>query len=269
MYSVSDGKVELECPTPYCKESWDMDSGVLCWALTAIEWQKFRSSREKLLELRSGIHCPAASEQDDAEGCMRELGLRRCPKCAAWIEKSSCLGFECHNMTCRCGCKFCYACGALASAGKFGTRASCQCNSGVTGVLHGFIDAEAVLSNYAKYRNVLFSFSVGPFRFTLAERDSWGRLTGILLMLCLYTDATYQKMPFLVGCYVISAIMHTTMWLHDSCNPGNDAIALLTWIVVSGCLTKALSYQTVIFLPDCWVLVSIAVWLRVCQRSLR
>lgn len=34
--------------------------------------------------------------------------LRQCPKCRNLVEKSA----DCHQITCRCGCEFCYACGA-------------------------------------------------------------------------------------------------------------------------------------------------------------
>jgi hypothetical protein len=76
---------------------------------------------------------------------LRDLGFRSCPKCHAWIEKGPAMeafgipvAEGCDKMTCRCGCQFCYNCGAL--------NADCSC----TGPEHGFFSHQEVMSDYPR-----------------------------------------------------------------------------------------------------------------------
>eukprot|EP00929_Paragymnodinium_shiwhaense_P075290 TRINITY_DN38483_c0_g1_i1.p1 TRINITY_DN38483_c0_g1~~TRINITY_DN38483_c0_g1_i1.p1 ORF type:complete len:572 (+),score=73.12 TRINITY_DN38483_c0_g1_i1:154-1869(+) len=72
----------------------------------------------------------------------------KCPACGCLIEKADSSAIPgihgCDNMTCRCGCKFCYRCGAVFSkpGTEFNPRA-CNCTPG-----HGFFDGEDVRNNY-------------------------------------------------------------------------------------------------------------------------
>ncbi|KAG7354559.1 IBR/half ring-finger domain containing protein [Nitzschia inconspicua] len=44
---------------------------------------------------------------------LQEQGFRECPDCGMWIIKDK----GCENIMCRCGCRFCYCCGAKGICG--------------------------------------------------------------------------------------------------------------------------------------------------------
>ena len=71
--------------------------------------------------------------------------IRRCPECSSLIEKvDPRLGIHgCDNMTCRCGCKFCYKCGAVFSIPGSSFTKACNCSGD-----HGFFDGDDVRNNY-------------------------------------------------------------------------------------------------------------------------
>lgn len=139
--SVENGAADLKCPVLSCKAAWGK---VLDRCLSPVELERYHRHREKLLEFRAtrDASLQAGPDEPDAEKKeMLDLGLRRCPGCATWVEKNSMAFYGCDNVTCRCGCRFCFACGLAASAdGKL----ACKCTS----TRHGFIDVSDVLDGY-------------------------------------------------------------------------------------------------------------------------
>ncbi|CAE8587703.1 unnamed protein product, partial [Polarella glacialis] len=87
----------------------------------------------------SGAAAPASPRTAEA---VRSLGIRCCPKCGAGIEKQG-AGFThgCDKMTCRCGCRFCFACGLVARA----DGPACAC----VAPHHGYLSHESVMGNYS------------------------------------------------------------------------------------------------------------------------
>jgi hypothetical protein len=86
-----------------------------------------------------------SSMSDEEQRALHRQGFRKCPGCGAWIEKGPAmeafgvpLAEGCDKMTCRCGCQFCYRCGAL--------NANCSC----TGADHGFFSHQEVLDEYPR-----------------------------------------------------------------------------------------------------------------------
>ena len=59
---------------------------------------------------------------------VRGKHFKQCPKCKYWVERS----MGCDTMSCRCGCTFCYACGADKGAGNH----VCKRRPGVGGIMH-------------------------------------------------------------------------------------------------------------------------------------
>jgi len=116
--AVEDGRFPVPCPG--CLHPLD---AFLIQARCPEIYQRF-----------ARVSVSLAEQRGHAED-LAPLGSRRCPRCGVWIEKGptfSVFGLEivgCDKMTCRCGFKFCFRCGA--------ENARCAC----TGAEHNFYAA--------------------------------------------------------------------------------------------------------------------------------
>ena len=107
----------------------------ICTYMTATQIAKYTKIVAGLRELHT------SPGNGDFDG--KKFGLSQCPKCHSWIEKGPAMeafgipvAEGCDKMTCRCGCQFCYRCGAIG--------ANCKC----TGNEHGFFSHQDVLRDY-------------------------------------------------------------------------------------------------------------------------
>ena len=128
--SADSGRLPPRCPT--CPEAWPARTVKAALGPDAAAKAKYNTAARGLNELRTRRRADNAATAAE----MRGLGVRPCPTCGALVEKSD---GGCDNMTCRCGAKFCFQCGALARNGV----ASCACAPG-----HAFLPHELVMNNY-------------------------------------------------------------------------------------------------------------------------
>lgn len=66
---------------------------------------------------RSLMHdgdCPESDMEPELEACLKELKIKRCPKCRSGVRRT--LG--CARIECRCGTRFCFHCLELSCAGQ-------------------------------------------------------------------------------------------------------------------------------------------------------
>ena len=115
--SADSGRLPPRCPT--CPEAWPARTVKAALGPDAAAKAKYNTAARGLNELRTRRRADNAATAAE----MRGLGVRPCPTCGALVEKSD---GGCDNMTCRCGAKFCFQCGALARNGV----ASCACAPG-------------------------------------------------------------------------------------------------------------------------------------------
>ena len=104
---------------------------------------RYISTVENLKALQSGRTGQSLTKEEESK--FARAGFKKCPTCGVWIEKGPALeafgipvAAGCDKMTCRCGCKFCFNCGAL--------HARCNC----TGPEHGFFDHSEVMADYPR-----------------------------------------------------------------------------------------------------------------------
>jgi hypothetical protein len=128
--SADAGRLPPRCPT--CPEAWPARTVKAALGPDAAAKARYNTAARGLNELRTRRRADNAATAAE----MRGLGVRPCPTCGALVEKSD---GGCDNMTCRCGAKFCFQCGALARNGV----ASCACAPG-----HAFLPHELVMNNY-------------------------------------------------------------------------------------------------------------------------
>mmetsp|Transcript_129659 Transcript_129659/g.252503 ORF Transcript_129659/g.252503 Transcript_129659/m.252503 type:complete len:380 (-) Transcript_129659:33-1172(-) len=139
------GSLPLCCPIPACKERWR--APMVTWALNEQELDQYNACVRNVRELRqqtsqSNGSIPSALASPRTTQRLKELGIRACPRCGAFIEKQAAgITHGCDKMTCRCGCKFCFLCGM--TAGTDG-RARCSCVE----ERHSFLSHAEVLNNY-------------------------------------------------------------------------------------------------------------------------
>jgi len=96
------------------------------------DFKKSADEREKILRrMRVMLEMESPSKFILA---MQELNFKQCPRCFIWIER---IEAGCSKMTCRCGCMFCYECGAK--------NAICDCSRPVI----GFYSRATILNNYS------------------------------------------------------------------------------------------------------------------------
>lgn len=107
------------------------------------KYLRYVAALDGLNQLRNNKGKSSMSQHE--QEALRRQGFRKCPSCGAWIEKGPALeafgipvAEGCDKMTCRCGCQFCFKCGAL--------NAACTC----TGADHGFFSHQEVLSDYPR-----------------------------------------------------------------------------------------------------------------------
>lgn len=145
MASVERGRAVLACPLPECGSQWE--AAVLDWALgeTSDVRRRYDSAIAATQELQDAAGtADAVALSPRTVEALRRSGARPCPRCQAWIQKQpEGLLTGCDNMTCRCGCMFCFKCGLEARAG--GVK-RCRC----VGTQHGFISQGEVLGNYSR-----------------------------------------------------------------------------------------------------------------------
>eukprot|EP00927_Polykrikos_kofoidii_P059536 TRINITY_DN54686_c0_g1_i1.p1 TRINITY_DN54686_c0_g1~~TRINITY_DN54686_c0_g1_i1.p1 ORF type:complete len:446 (+),score=66.34 TRINITY_DN54686_c0_g1_i1:45-1382(+) len=133
-------KLPLLCPVRGCREPWP--EAMIAWALNKDERRRYDTAERSLREQRSRASSGRVVSPR-TEAALGKLGVRRCPKCGAGIEKqAAAMTHGCGKMTCRCGCKFCFQCGAEARSGDV-PRCSC------VGDYHSYLSHEDVLNNYA------------------------------------------------------------------------------------------------------------------------
>ncbi|CAK0788614.1 unnamed protein product, partial [Prorocentrum cordatum] len=143
------GRLPLQCPIPGCRHRWKAQ--LVAWALDEAQLQRYNNTVRGVRELRqrasasSGPPPPAGGAEPTSPRtaeALRQLGVRVCPQCASPIEKQGAgLGHGCDKMTCRCGCQFCYACGAVAGPGG---APRCKC----VGDHHSYLPHSSVMNDY-------------------------------------------------------------------------------------------------------------------------
>lgn len=134
------GRLPLLCPVLGCHGRWR--AGIVAWALDEGQLTRYNTAVRSLRDLRRSAGSTDATTSPRMTEELKGLGVRKCPKCGALIEKQQ-PGFThgCDKMTCRCGCRFCFRCGMLADPSG---RARCQC----VGEHHSYLSHETVLRNY-------------------------------------------------------------------------------------------------------------------------
>ncbi|XP_019433132.1 PREDICTED: uncharacterized protein DDB_G0292642-like [Lupinus angustifolius] len=92
-----NGKVVTRCQCPYCHR--------LFCAQCKIPWHSQMSCKEfQMLKKNKGENYLDAKFLESAKANK----WRKCPNCSFYVQRTS----GCEHMTCRCGCNFCYRCGA-------------------------------------------------------------------------------------------------------------------------------------------------------------
>ena len=146
--STQDGIYPHKCPA--CPKGEIDESFVVGKIITPANdtvsgrYLRYVSAVEKLKELRA-VKKGRSAMTPEEEYQLHSQGFRKCPQCGAWIDKRPSmeafgitLAQGCDKMTCRCGCKFCFNCGAL--------NAQCNCTSSD----HGFFEHEEVINQYPR-----------------------------------------------------------------------------------------------------------------------
>ena len=143
--SAQEGLYPHKCPN--CPSGKLTDSFVTNHLLSPSDssgkYLRYIAAVEGLKKLRDSAARSRMTPEEEKQ--LRDQGFRKCPKCGAWIEKGPAMeafgipiAQGCDKMTCRCGCKFCFRCGAI--------NAECSC----TGPDHGFFDHQEVLNQYPR-----------------------------------------------------------------------------------------------------------------------
>jgi len=143
MSSALAARLPLVCPVPGCGCRWPRE--LVAWALSDDELRQYNTAVRQVKEMRSGSErSQQTAWSPRTKQAMDNLGVRPCPRCGSAVEKQHGDGFMhgCNKMTCRCGCKFCYACGLEADTSGV---ARCSC----TGAHHSFLPHDSVMHNYS------------------------------------------------------------------------------------------------------------------------
>jgi len=128
---AADAQLPVLCPRPDCRTR--LPSAYIAASLSDAERERYNAAA-RFMKAK-----PEASADDAAE--VDGLGLTRCPSCAHFVEKAE----GCDTIACRCGCSFCYRCGAMVRSTRGGawTPENCRCDSETKNCHQWHADAEA------------------------------------------------------------------------------------------------------------------------------